>query len=449
MNILEKMWYRVSYSGVHADLTDEMRKKVIITNRMGFIAFLVIFKSVVLLYRAPTILTISFITGLLYLSCAFWSSMRLYNVGRVIMTVVPPAFILYNGGLMTDGPAVSSKFILLGVLVCPILLFQLTEPVKMWMGIIWIMLVLVFFDPITDWIPRHPEVINDTALDNPFVSTMNALVSMIIIIVAFINFTLVNKKSEEDLKKQVNRLQAKYQAQVQSYDETQTALEQTRQEYAALEQMNRSLSSQALRAQMDPHFMFNALNSIQNFILSRDTVSAINYVSKFSKLMRQTMESSLEETITIEEEIALLKNYLDLEKLRFNNVFEYVFELDDEIDASYTEIPSMLLQPFIENAVLHGLRHKKSDGVLKVIFLYQFEHILCIIEDNGMGRERSAIINAGREGHKSHGSSVTANRLALLNAKSNTRTSVVYIDLYDESKAPRGTRVEITIPLEY
>ena len=116
MNFFNKIWYRISYSGVHAGLSDDMRKKVIITNRMGFIAFLVIFKSIILLYQAPTVLTISFITGLLYLSCSFWSSFGFFNVGRLIMIIVPPVFILYNGGLMTDGPATSSKFILLGII---------------------------------------------------------------------------------------------------------------------------------------------------------------------------------------------------------------------------------------------------------------------------------------------------------------------------------------------
>ncbi|MEO8117471.1 MAG: histidine kinase, partial [Bacteroidota bacterium] len=167
------------------------------------------------------------------------------------------------------------------------------------------------------------------------------------------------------------------------------------------------------------------------------------------KLMRQTLQSSTMEKITIEEELALLKNYLDLEKLRFNNAFDYVFETEENIDAAYTEIPSMLLQPYAENAVLHGLRHKKENGLLRIIFLYQFENILCIIEDNGIGRNASAGINSRRENHQSKGSSVTANRLALLSKNGQAGARVLYLDLEDELGNATGTRVEITIPLAY
>jgi len=446
---MNRLWKNISYAGIHTALNEDKRRKIILCNRMGFVAFLIIFKSMIIFFKIPTLFTISLFTGLLYLSCVLWNSLRFYGAARLIMMIVPPAGIILNAGFMTDGPANSSKFLFIGIIVIPLILYQLSEAWKMSIGICWIILTFIVFDPLTALIPRHPEIINDSILDNTFISAMNGIISFLMIILAFIHFQFLDRRQIEKLRLQVDHLQKTSAQQIIDKEIKEQELQSLDYLYTELNNRNKSLSSQALRAQIDPHFIFNAMNSIQNFIFNRDTTSAISYVSKFSKLMRQTLEGSTMEKISIEEELALLKNYLDLEKLRFNNAFDYVFETDENIDAAYTEIPSMLLQPYAENAVLHGLRHKKENGLLRIIFLYQFDNILCIIEDNGIGRVASTGINNRRENHHSKGSSVTANRLALLSKDGQAGARILYLDLKDEAGNPAGTRVEITIPLAY
>ena len=147
----------------------------------------------------------------------------------------------------------------------------------------------------------------------------------------------------------------------------------------------------ALRAQMNPHFIFNSLSSIQHLITTGNKESAIKYLSKFSLLMRNLLESSIEAKIVLSEEISLLKKYLQLEALRFNNSFQFKISVADNLDAEAIEVPALLVQPFVENAILHGLLNKPGDDkLLEVRFKKQDEFVICEIEDNGIGRKVSS-----------------------------------------------------------
>ncbi len=213
--------------------------------------------------------------------------------------------------------------------------------------------------------------------------------------------------------------------------------------------MNKELEKRMLRAQMDPHFIFNALNAIQHLITINDKTSALKYLSKFSKLVRQTLENSVSHKVPIADEIRMLEYYIELESLRFSNQFEYAIEIDEGLDIYNAEIPFLLLQPYVENAIVHGLRHKKAQGLLKVQLQSQQDHLLCVIEDNGIGRKQAVKINANhRKHHISRGMSVTHQRLAALNKDQKHLTQLKVTDLYDHTMKASGTKVEISIPLE-
>jgi tetratricopeptide (TPR) repeat protein/two-component sensor histidine kinase len=201
---------------------------------------------------------------------------------------------------------------------------------------------------------------------------------------------------------------------------------------------------QAFQARMNPHFIFNSLNSIQSLVLNSETVPAITYLSRFSKLMRQILDSSAKSKVVLQTELDMLRGYIELEQLRFD-AFRYELNVAPDIAAESTEVPAMIIQPFVENAIIHGILPKKADGVLKVSFSKEEGRIICTIDDNGIGRKASAALNAERrKDHESHGISIASNRLALLSK--NAKGGVMYIDKEDGGGA-KGTTVILQIPI--
>jgi len=211
----------------------------------------------------------------------------------------------------------------------------------------------------------------------------------------------------------------------------------------------------ALRAQMNPHFIFNSLNSIQHFITIREKEEALSYLSKFSKLIRKILENSRENTVSISNELQLLELYIQLEQLRFNNKFDYHIAVDEKIDTENIEIPPLLIQPYIENAILHGLINKNSKGDLWLSLEKNNGLLICKIEDNGIGRERAQEIEQKKiSKHKSLGIKVTNERISTLSALLDYKMEVVIEDLFEtktaleEAPQPAGTRVTISIPVK-
>ncbi len=208
----------------------------------------------------------------------------------------------------------------------------------------------------------------------------------------------------------------------------------------------------ALKAQMNPHFIFNALNSIQEIFFLGDKRLANKHLSNFSQLTRKILHASTKSSITLQEEIETLEQYLSLEALRFSDNFEYDLRIDENIDPYLIDLPPMLLQPFVENAIKHGLMHKTENRKLAIAMSLKEETdetaILKVsIKDNGVGRAASTVINAqkARIG-QSFASEATEKRLSLLNLSSDE--SVSYIDL-EEAGMPAGTEVQISIPIKF
>lgn len=205
----------------------------------------------------------------------------------------------------------------------------------------------------------------------------------------------------------------------------------------------------ALRAQMNPHFVFNSLNSIQHFILTNKSGDAGKYLNKFARLMRVILNNSEKSVITIKEELEYLTLYIELEAMRFDNMFEWKFDISDDIDTDYFEIPAMLLQPYVENAILHGLTPKGEGGLLEIIMRLQGNNLLCRIRDNGIGREKSQAMRqlSKRKDHKSLGMKITSDRLELINNLQGSHLSMTVTDLHNEDGTPAGTQVDIFIPV--
>lgn len=202
------------------------------------------------------------------------------------------------------------------------------------------------------------------------------------------------------------------------------------------------MERKALRLQMNPHFIFNALDSISSFIFKNDPKQAVRYLNNFAKLMRLTLESSMEHLHPVETEVSVLKNYLELEKLRFQGKFEYEIEVDEEIDYD-VGIPPMLIQPHVENAILHGLKPKKEKGYLAIRFILQEELLICEVEDDGIGRKASKELPK-RKDHRSMATQINRDRLRLLKISKSDEIDIEIID----KENPTGTKVIIKLPAE-
>jgi sensor histidine kinase YesM len=205
----------------------------------------------------------------------------------------------------------------------------------------------------------------------------------------------------------------------------------------------------ALKAQMNPHFIFNVLNSIQEIILLNDKKQANSYLGKFADLMRITLEQSNKAAISLDDELRSLKLYLELEALRFEENFEYEIKVADMLSTFNILIPAMLIQPYVENAIKHGLMHKQGEKKMKLSFSHFNDNtLLCVIADNGIGRRRSSEINRMREKrHTSFATGATQRRLELLNQGREQTITVSFVDLVDENGKDCGTKVLLYIPL--
>ena len=214
-----------------------------------------------------------------------------------------------------------------------------------------------------------------------------------------------------------------------------------------LEAQMLQLKQKTLQLQMNPHVIFNTLNSIQQYIINNDVDNAVSYLSSFSKLMRRILNNSNERYITLADEMEAVRLYLQLESMRLGNRFKYDIEISPDVDVNNVEIAPLIIQPFVENAIIHGLVPKKDNCYLSIrISKMSEDKLLCVIEDNGVGRQYSERMKKERgSSHKSYGMSITRRRLETLTKISNDDFSVDIIDLYDDNDMAAGTRVDIII----
>ena len=205
----------------------------------------------------------------------------------------------------------------------------------------------------------------------------------------------------------------------------------------------------ALRSQMNPHFIFNCLNSINNFIVRNDSAQAAGYITKFSRLMRLVLDNSRSQKVPLEKELDALRLYMELEAMRFDDKFRYEIWVDDEIDQQFCQIPPMLIQPYIENAIWHGLMHKPEGGSVVVDVRQSTENKLVVeITDDGVGRARAAELESKSTlQRKSYGGLITAERLRILNIDKPNESKVTLHDLVDAEGQACGTKVVLEIPV--
>ncbi len=218
---------------------------------------------------------------------------------------------------------------------------------------------------------------------------------------------------------------------------------------ASLKQKIAEIQMQVLRAQMNPHFIFNSLNSIENFMMQNEKWLASDYLNKFTQLIRTILNSSFDKLIPITRDMDALQLYIDLQQLRFNNKFSYQTSIDPHILAGDYKVPSLIIQPYVENAIEHGIAHsEKNNCRISVSATLSDSYLLYTVEDNGIGRQQAAVYNQqNKPNHKSVGLIITADRVHIFNGSEKDSDDIVITDLYGPGNEPVGTSVQVKIKL--
>ena len=255
----------------------------------------------------------------------------------------------------------------------------------------------------------------------------------------------LQRKNNEELKKEVE----KRSQQIIAQELTLAQEKKKRMEITLNREIDR-VKMIALRTQMNPHFLFNSLNSIRALIIHKQNDEAYKYLTKFSRMIRNILDSSEKELISLKEEIEVLKLYVSLEQMRFSDGFDFHLEVDESIDTESMAIPPLILQPFIENAILHGLALKEGEKHIRLSIRKSKDNkIRCILDDNGVGREYHKNLKKKKiTDHNSMAISLTYRRLDILSQDIPSKSKPIKLtDLYDDNNQAQGTRVDINIPL--
>ncbi|MBW6490475.1 MAG: histidine kinase [Lentimicrobium sp.] len=222
-----------------------------------------------------------------------------------------------------------------------------------------------------------------------------------------------------------------------------------RQKNIKLKQRSIALQQRLLRSQMNPHFIYNSLSCIQSFILSHEPEMANKYLAHFARLMRNILSSSTKEFVTLEDEIATVENYLELQKVRFPDKFDFKIKVDNTLDTDTLVIPPMIAQPFIENAIEHGIKHKETKGLIEVSLRQNTGSLNYEIRDDGIGREKAKEIRSKSDNvHQSMATSITHERLKVFNRKRKNKISLNIFDLKNDAGNGVGTLVIFEVPMK-
>ncbi|MEP7107365.1 MAG: histidine kinase [Ferruginibacter sp.] len=214
-------------------------------------------------------------------------------------------------------------------------------------------------------------------------------------------------------------------------------------------QRQTEIEMRALRAQMNPHFIFNSLNSINKYILKNDQINASRYLTRFAKLIRLILDNSNSKEVALSDDLEALQLYIEMESLRFGNKFTYGIIVDEDVRVDTLQVPPLIIQPYVENAIWHGLLHKETDAHLTVSIKKTADYMLnCIIEDNGIGREKAREMKSkSANTNKSLGMKLTQERISMLNQYTSLNASIQIIDLANAAGEATGTKVIVTIPI--
>ena len=431
--MLLKFWNYISQLGVNNEMSKSLRQKIVLGNQVGFTSgLLTLLLSFNFRNHPPQALTYvaGFTTCFLFL---FFNAINKHYLSRIILLVVLPLLVIAGGYFSSEQTRASQKLSLTILIIVPLVLFGITEKRALIIGLAWSLVCILAYDYIPIILPGTPSVQRIDEEELRLFELISILMNFFVFSLAFIYLQRLNANSEASLNQTLDKM-----------TEQNLRIEDQKSD---LERANKKLEILNLRTRINPHFLYNVMNSIQHFITVNDKKSGLSYLTRFSRLMRKYLSYNEEGLITLQEEIELLTNYLDLEKLRFEDKFDYKIEISNEVDAEQVLIPFLMVQPFAENAILHGLVKRTSQEELYIHFKAQDGYLTCTIDDNGVGRAQ-AQKDCPKDKEKSNGIQLSIERLQLHYSYPEGLKPIVITDKMDQNGHPLGTHVQIKIPMD-
>ena len=429
------LWNKISYAGLTDDLPGDLQKKITIGNQATFTAGVVTSLCSLYYVKAPAQFVTFIGSAALCFVFVILNAFRLFNFSRIFFTIAIPGLIAAGGMFTPEYIKVAQMTGFIALITIPIVLFGITEKIRMIAGLAWIAVCFILFDSIHAENPDMPFPTNQAIEFQRQLQIFISIIAMLLFVFIFIYLQNTNYATEKKLN--------------QSLQKAAQQNLKIREQNAEIESMNRELEKRMLRAQMNPHFLFNSLNSIQHFIAINDQDSALDYLSKLARMIRQALDNSANEYVPVADELKLLRHYLDLQSLKFGSDFSYTIAVDETIDVYSNEIPFLILQPYVENAILHGLENKNGKKNVTIEIKPCAAGIHCAIQDNGIGRKAALELkNQRREQYVSRGMLITSRRIEAMNNSGVQKMNVRIVDLTHRNGTPAGTRVEIDLPLD-
>ncbi len=432
MTEFRKWWGWISACGTQPEFHEHFNRKIILGNRIAALAGVIVIVFSIFYKDYPAQLFTYLSSSVFCFLFILLNYLGLVKFSRLFFMLSVPVFVVIGASMAPESVKSAQKIALIATITIPLVLFGISEMRPMVLGIVWTVGCFVAFDYL-DF--KEIALPDSHAMTPKVVEYVCATVSFSMFIATYIYLQKLNVNAEDQLKTLLQKSN-------EQKDEIEVQNEK-------LEVINRNLNIRALSAELNPHFLYNSLNSVQHFLSINDKTSSLNYLSKFGRLIRQFIDYSDDGVIPLSDELKLLKYYLELESLRFESMFTYSLEVEEELLLHNIFVPLLLVQIHIENAILHGLMNKQGDRSLKVTFRKEEETMLCVIEDNGIGREASSRVRrVQHKEHQSKGIEISTKRLNLMYPHMISSDLVNIVDLYDESRLPAGTRVRIRIPFE-
>ncbi|HAA12694.1 MAG TPA: hypothetical protein DCE41_13770 [Cytophagales bacterium] len=416
------MFKRLFSVGLRDHYPEYLNRKVYHTNVVAFIFILAFapFSYITYLYFPPLGIIPTSGTSIIVLTW-FFHHWGYVHISRILMSISPISHATVYVALLTPAgePAWGQLWTLYFTFIfIPTTIFDFREPVKLISMLGYGILLIFLWYPLNSWLEL--EALPDVSVwKTGWFGYWTIIMSLGIALGSVLTMMYRSSKAEEQAMQLLKR----------NFE---------------IELVNAELK--AVRSQFNPHFIFNALASIQQFILKNDRIQANKYLTQFSKLIRLTLNHSDRLVISLEEEYEGLTYYLEIEKMRLNKQFDYFFDHDAEVDLKQIELPSMLLQIFAENAIWHGFTPMESGGLLSITTRTKGNGVIVALQDNGVGRKASQGLQVGLK-HESKGLKMTEDKINLFNRNRECPMTLEVIDLEDEAGKALGTRVEIMIPL--
>ncbi|MEM9339412.1 MAG: histidine kinase [Bacteroidota bacterium] len=428
---LKLIWKYFSTVGVDEEMPQDLKRRLILSNQVCFAALLLLVAFLFFLFQNRS-QAITYMGGMLLCTAYFLLMGKgKIHLARSMIIIGVPVIVVIMGYFTPPEVKLTQKTSVTNLVIVPLVIYGISEKLSMVLGLVWVMVCYMMYDWVNGLVDQTYAPYR--SLDLYILDYASAGFHFLVVSFAFTYLQRINFQSEASLYNLLT--------------ETNAQKDEIASQKNELMRANQKLEILNIRTKMNPHFLYNSLNSIQRFITENDKESSLFYLTAFSRVMRSYLYYNDEGMIPLEQEMELLEEYLNLEKMRSSDKFTYRISVAQEVWETEPMIPFLLVQPFVENAVVHGVLNSKEKGTIEVTFAMKDDYLYCTVQDDGIGRVAANEIMEKKEKHQSsQGIELSVKRLRLIYDYPEHIAPIEITDLYSKTKASEGTRVTIRIP---